>query len=83
MVVNRPSAPVVAAHIHQAPAGVNGQVVVPLFPVSEVKVTYNTTIFSGTSPAYPTFIDEANAGLLYVNLHTSANSPGEVRGQIS
>lgn len=85
VVVNQHVAPVVAAHIHKAPVGVAGPVVVPLLPAPSVKVTNNTTVFSGTFPmaAYPAFIADANAGLLYVNVHTPANPPGETRGQIS
>lgn len=85
VIVNQPDAPVVAAHVHRAPVGVNGPVVVPLFPAPNVKVTNNTTIFSGSFPiaAFPTFVADANAGLLYVNVHTPAHPPGEVRGQIS
>ncbi len=85
VVVNGNVAPVVAAHIHKAPVGAAGPVVVPLFPAPNVKVTNNTTVFSGSFPmaAYPAFIADANAGLLYVNVHTPANPPGEARGQIS
>ncbi len=84
VVVNGNVAPVVAAHVHRAPVGAAGPVVVPLFPAPNVKVTNHTTIFSGTFPmaAYPAFIADANAGLLYVNVHTPANPPGETRGQI-
>ncbi len=85
VVVNGAVAPVVAAHVHLAPVGAAGPVVVPLFPAgATVKVTNNNTVFSGTFPmaAYPSFIADANAGLLYVNVHTPANPPGETRGQI-
>ncbi len=84
VVVNGAVAPVVAAHIHKAPVGAAGPVVVPLFPAPNVKVNNKTTVFSGSFPmaAYPAFIADANAGLLYVNVHTPANPPGETRGQI-
>lgn len=85
VVVNKPSAPVVAAHIHRAPVGVNGPVVVPLFPAPNVKVNNNTTVFSGTFPmaVWPTLVADAAAGLLYVNVHTPAVPSGEIRGQLS
>ena len=51
VVVNKPSSPVVAAHIHAAPAGSNGPVAQGLFPAQDVIVNNNTTIFSGTFPA--------------------------------
>ena len=87
VVVSQPSSPVIAAHIHKAPVGVNGGVVVDLFGgASKVKVNNNATIFSGTFSvaAWPNFsFADTLAGLHYVNVHTVNNPPGEIRGQIS
>ncbi len=85
VVVNKPTSAVTAAHIHRAPAGFNGPVVVSLFPGNEVKVNKNTTTFSGTflMSSYPTLVADAEAGLLYVNVHNAAVPSGEVRGQLS
>ena len=83
VVVNKPSSPVVAAHIHSAPAGVNGSVVQVLFPGSNIKVNKNTTIFSGTFPATPALLSLMASGGAYVNVHTANNPPGEIRGQVS
>jgi hypothetical protein len=71
--------PAVAAHIHLAPPGVAGPIIVPL-----------TLGAGGTSPATCTAgtaltADQVTAllqGNLYFNVHTSANMAGEGRGQI-
>ena len=83
---------VVAAHIHCAAAGVNGGVGVSLFGGGPV--TPDGTLASGTI----TMPDVGNScgwadmaavaaalrsGDTYVNVHTLANPPGEVRGQIT
>jgi hypothetical protein len=71
--------PAVAAHIHLAPPGTPGPIIVPL-----------TLGAGGTSPATCTAdtvltADQMTAllqGNLYFNVHTSANPAGEARGQI-
>lgn len=85
VVVNKPSSAVTAAHIHNAPAGSNGGVVVTLFPGADAKVNRNTTTISGTFPTstYPTLVADAGAGQLYVNVHNASFPGGEVRGQLS
>ena len=83
VVVNKPSAPVVAAHIHSAPVGVNGGVVQGLFPAANVKETKKTLTFSGTFPATPALLALMASGGAYVNVHTTANPGGEIRGQVS
>ena len=63
-----------AAHIHFAPPGVNGGVVVPLVIAgSTISATYT-----------PTAADLTNlrAGNWYVNIHTPAFPGGEIRGQL-
>ena len=74
-------APATAAHIHFAPVGVNGGVVVPL------AVTPTTTGYSSGCQ------ENVNAALIqaiidfperyYVNVHTSVFPGGEIRGQLS
>jgi len=71
--------PAIASHIHLAPPGTPGPVIVPL-----------TIGAGGTSPATcpanaPLSADQVTAllqGNLYFNVHTTANPSGEIRGQI-
>jgi hypothetical protein len=66
-----------AAHIHEAPAGKNGGVIIPL-----TKGTDDTfTVPAGaklTDAQYEAF----KKGDLYVNIHTAANPGGEIRAQL-
>lgn len=68
---------VTAAHIHDAPAGKNGPIVVPLNKESDTvwKVPEGTKL---TDAQYESF----KAGNLYFNVHSAANKAGEIRGQI-
>jgi hypothetical protein len=67
--------PPTAAHLHQAPAGVNGGVIVPLAPSG-------TNTFSGTGTLAAAQIPAFTASGTYVNVHTAANPGGEIRGQV-
>lgn len=71
--------PAFAAHIHAAPAGVNGPVVVPLSPPT-----------TGTSSGCQENVDPAliqaiidHPELYYVNVHNALFPGGAVRGQLS
>lgn len=66
------------AHIHEAIAGVNGGIMVGLVQDPDDVAHWSLENF---------MLDQAqlaalNDGLLYVNVHTPAHPPGEVRGQI-
>ena len=69
-------------HIHKAPFGVNGPVVVPLFgsaiPTTVVAVSGTVT---GVDPALVADIN-AHPSAYYTNLHTAAFPGGAVRGQL-
>lgn len=66
-----------AAHIHKAPVGQNGGVVLPLAIGSG-----GSASISGTVPITPAQVADLLAGNYYVNVHTTANASGEVRGQV-
>ncbi len=69
--------PATAAHVHTAPAGVNGPV---LFPVSFTPGTSGA--FVGASILSPASeVDLLNGGL-YVNIHDAVYPGGEIRAQI-
>lgn len=71
-------APITAAHIHRAPAGVNGPIIVPLSGA-----TGGTTYMSDDMPTLSAS-DGALllTGGLYVNIHSQTFPGGEVRGQL-
>jgi hypothetical protein len=65
-----------AAHIHEAPAGKNGPVVIPLEKKGDTySVPANAKL---TDAQFASF----EAGNLYVNVHTAAHPDGEIRGQL-
>jgi hypothetical protein len=89
------NAPVTMSHIHMAPGGANGGVVVWLFPSSPPPspgVESNGRLAEGTITAadlrgslagkWDLFVTKLNDGGLYVNVHTTAYPGGEIRGQI-
>jgi len=85
---------VIAAHIHQGSSTANGPIVVNLFipsgPTGKVSGTLTQSSINSTSLIGPLkgkqmtdLIKLINSGNAYVNVHTSQNPAGEVRGQIS
>ena len=66
------SGPLTAAHIHQAPVGEDGPV---LIPIDEKTLT-------GTVDVTAEQVEALRSGDTYVNLHTEANPDGEIRGQL-
>jgi len=69
---------VVAGHIHKAPAGVNGGVVINLGVNSPV---YDACV-DGVDPDLIKDIRQNPAGY-YVNVHSTVIPSGEIRGQLS
>lgn len=88
---------VMMAHIHLAPAGENGDVVVWLYPDGPppqlIEGRFQGVLATGTitdadlvgplvGATMADLIEEIESGNTYVNVHTEANPGGEVRGQI-
>ena len=86
---------VTGAHIHLAPLGVNGGVVVgfinPSTTVNTIDVVAGTIVgtidsssLTGSLAGQPLsdLVNEMISGNTYVNIHTIANAGGEIRGQI-
>lgn len=86
------------AHIHLAPAGQNGPVVVWLYPDGPpprlIEGTTNGILAQGVitgedlrgelaGAGLEDLLDIMNSGGAYVNIHTSEFGGGEIRGQIS
>lgn len=89
---------VLMSHIHMAPAGVNGGVVAWLYPAGPppqlIEGRFSGVLATGTVTAadltgalegesLDALVEALNTGNAYVNVHTTANPGGEVRGQIS
>lgn len=84
--------PVTASHIHFGASGVNGGVMLSLFagpgafPATLTKTLISTDLDPGFAAAGNTFADAVNAilnGNAYINVHTSVNVDGEIRGQLT
>jgi hypothetical protein len=74
---------VTAAHIHMAPIGTNGGVVFPLYTSGLIEGKTNGILAEGVLAVNHSFIESMMEGNTYVNVHTSTNPSGEIRGQIS
>ena len=88
---------VLQSHIHQAPVGENGPIVAWLYPSTPpamlIPGRFQGVLAEGTITAadlvgplegmdLEALLDDLRSGNAYVNVHTSANPPGEIRGQI-
>lgn len=88
---------VLMAHIHNAPAGQNGGIVVWLYPSSpppqlipgrfqgvlaEGTITADNFMGSLEGQTIADLVELMESGNTYVNVHTEQNPPGEIRGQI-
>ncbi|MEX1274693.1 MAG: CHRD domain-containing protein [Bacteroidota bacterium] len=71
-----------AAHFHNAPAGTNAGVVKDIALVNNSSSGMWTS-GDATQPLTDLLLRELIKGRLYMNVHTSANPGGEIRGQVS
>ncbi len=77
-----PPASVNGFHIHQAPVGVNGAIIVP-FNTAALVPTGTGFTFTATGLALPAINEAAFlGGGTYVNIHTTAFPGGAIRGQL-
>ena len=85
---------VTAAHIHNAPKGENGEVVVTLFKADSPTGQISGSLANGTITAsnlegqmqgspFRDIIRALERGEAYVNVRTEKNPNGEIRGQIN
>ena len=84
-ILNRDHETFVAGHIHQAPAGVAGAVVVPLFvsptPPTNARHIRQSGVATPNTGTTGAAICQ-NPSAYYVNYHTTAFTGGAIRGQL-
>jgi CHRD domain len=84
-ILNKNHETFVAGHIHKAPVGVAGPIVVPLFvtPTPPTNARHIKQSGTATPNAGTTGADLcANPGAYYVNYHTTVFLGGAIRGQL-
>lgn len=67
----------VVAHVHDAAAGMNGPIIIPLTKISD-----NVWALPADAKLTDAQYESYKAGNLYFNFHSAAYKSGEIRGQI-
>ena len=65
------------AHIHEAPMGQNGPVIIPF-----AKTADNVWSFGAGAKLNDAQLQSLKSGNLYINVHSATNKGGEIRGQL-
>ena len=76
------SGAITAAHFHNGARGTAGDVVRTITDDFVGNTASGTWTSTDSEPLTAELIEELRAGNIYVNVHTEANSSGEIRGQI-
>ena len=70
------------AHIHNAPMGENGDVIVNLTDQFTNNGVFSYYTEKSDSPVTAGLVEQIQTGNAYINIHTTDNPAGELRGQI-
>ncbi len=73
---------ITAAHIHSGAVGENGPVLQGIFPFSEPVFVTDTLSWSGSVELTAEEATVIEAGNTYINIHSTQNPSGELRGQV-
>jgi Cu/Zn superoxide dismutase len=78
----------VGAHIHYGPPGQAGGIIFPLdhtagSPIDQTLTEADFTPADGGPQTYAEALAAMRDGNTYINVHTDANQPGEIRGQLT
>ena len=65
------------AHIHEAPIGQNGPVIVPFSKTAD-----NVWLAPAGAKLTEAQLQSLKSGNLYLNVHSATNKPGEIRAQL-